>query len=118
MLYYFTDITVPPRAVNASVNELAQFNCTAVTNEITWYRNGYQLHVHNGTNGVYISPTLAVNSQKDIRNSTLKIMVTSTADAGNITCRVYIQKSKSQENSTALLLVQGMDFLSYVCLPK
>ena len=117
-MLYFTDITVPPRAVNSSINEFVEFKCTAVANEIYWGKNGLQLQ--NGTNGVYISPTLAVNSQEDIRTSTLKIMVTSTDDAGNITCYAYAYtiQSLSIENSTALLLVQGMDCHRYVCLPK
>ena len=115
MLYYVTDITDPPRPVNASVNELAEFNCTAVSNTINWYRNGYQLE--DDKNGAFISPIIEVNSQ-DIRMSTLTIKVTSTADAGNITCTVVYNKPLSIENSTALLLVQGMDCLRYVLLPK
>ena len=60
-----------------------------------------------------------MNSQEDIRTSTLRIKVASTDDAGNITCTVvYIEEPKSKENSTALLLVQGIDCVRYVRLPK
>ena len=58
ILYLIADITVPPRAVNVSVNEVAEFNCTAVANSFTWQANGQQLDEDNEGEEVVITNVL------------------------------------------------------------
>ena len=59
--------------------------------------------------GVVISPIKLVNLQKNIRMFTLRMTVTSTDNATNITCIAYSLSPKlSAKSGPALLLVQGI----------
>ena len=110
LLYLIAGITIPPRAVNVSVNEVAEFNCTAVANTFIWQTNGQQI---DEGNVVKITNAL-VNGAQNIRISTLKLTVTSTNDTTNITCTatLAIRQMKSvtltiADSDPVLMLVQG-----------
>ena len=101
----FTDITEPPQSVNVSINGVAEFTCTAIATSITWTANGQQL---SNIDGVSIA-TVAVDKTRNIRISTLRIPVSSTDDATNITCHaIVLTPISSVESSPVLLLVQGI----------
>ena len=102
----FTDITIPPQAVNTSINKVVEFNCTAVANGFTWYANGQQ--IDNGE-GVAITPEIPVNENLNIRMSTLRMAVVSVNNSTNITCIAFLlDPISSEESDPALLLVQGI----------
>ena len=108
LFYTHADITIPPRSVNISINEVAEFNCTAAASGLIWKSNGQQ--IHNGDSGVVITPTQTLS--ENIRMSTLRMTVTSTDNATNITCIAYSKPpTLSAESGPALLLVQGMKLL-------
>ena len=111
MIIMFIDITIPPRDVNISINEVAEFNCTGVANGINWNKNGQPMS--NSDEGVNILPTI-LNAKQNIRMSTLRMKVTLTDNAANITCKAYILVPLSEESSTALLLVQGIDYIAKI----
>ena len=83
---FCTDIIIPPRAVNASINGVAEFTCTGVANSFTWEANGLQLD--NGP-GVVIQPIIPVNETLNIRMSIFRIAVVSIKNATNITCTAF-----------------------------
>ena len=73
-----------------------------------WKSNGQQMQ--NGDPGVVITPTQKLPN--NIRMATLKLTVTSTDNATNITCIAYSLSPKlSVKSGPALLLVQGMKML-------
>ena len=101
----FTGITIPPQAVNVSINGVAEFTCTAVANSFTWHANGQQLSDRDGVSRT----TVAVEEARDIRKSTLKMAVTATDNATNITCTaILLSPLSSDESKPVLLLVQGI----------
>ena len=85
---------------------MAKFNCTAVANSITWKADGQQLD--NGDEGV-IESTVIVNGTLNIRMSTLRLTVSSTDNATNITCFVvsFSPSLTTFESRPVLLMVQG-----------
>ena len=103
--YTGTDITIPPRAVNVSVNGAAVFNCTAVGNSFIWRANGIEIDEGMGT----ILMQVLVDGTEGIRRSTLRVSVSSTDNAANITCVAISSSPLSIDKSDpVLLLVQGI----------
>ena len=100
------DITVPPKSVNVSLNEEAEFTCTGIGSTFFWKANGTQLS--NGEN-IFITPPLLLDEVQGLKMSTLRVTVTSTDNATNITCTAIKLDpfSISNESEPALLLVQG-----------
>ena len=102
---HLADITIPPQSVNISINGVAEFNCTAVANAFSWRANGQEIISGKGFVITYVFLALY------IRMSTLRMMVSSTDNATNITCLVISLSPFSFDISDpALLLVQGSYF--------
>ena len=100
--FFHADITIPPRPVNISVNSVVEFTCTAVANGFTWEANQKQLD--NGE-GIFITSVLVQN----ILISTLRMAVSSTDNATNITCTaISLEPFTKDQSNPVLLLVQGM----------
>ena len=85
---------------------MAEFTCTAVANSITWRANGQQ--IDNGNAGINVV-TVIVNEAQNIHMSTLRLTVSSTDNATNITCFVvsFSPGFTSNESQLILLMVQG-----------
>ena len=111
--YYFhygADITIPPRAYNVSIKAVAEFTCTAVASTFIWEANKVGITEEEGT----AIMTIALNEAQSIRMSTLRIKVTTTDNAVNITCiAVSLSPFTSEESIPVLLLVQG-EFAAYL----
>ena len=100
-IFYLTDILIPPNSVNISLNEVAEFNCTAVTTSFVWKANGMSINVG-------VSPITVVDESQSIRMSTLRVPVYSVDDATNITCTAIKTPPLSiDESAPAFLQVQG-----------
>ena len=83
---------------------MVEFTCTAVTNGFAWEANGQQLD----NNEEVVIATVPVNVVQNLRMSTLRILVTSSDNATNITCVVVsLSPFTSDESDPVLLLVQG-----------
>ena len=89
--------------MNSSVNGVAEFTCTAVAISIVWKANEVQL---DASERIFIGTTAV---SEEIRISTLRMTVSSTADnAANITCvAVSLTPPSIVISDSALLLVQG-----------
>ena len=99
----FADIIVPPQPVNTSINEVAEFNCTAIANVIIWKANGKTLQ---DTNQIEIFDT--VNASQGKSMSSLTISVSSVDNATNITCTAAtVNNPTVNESKPVVLLVQG-----------
>ena len=97
------DITIPPRAVNVSINGVAEFTCTAVANSFAWEANGQQ---RDNEKGIVITSVLV----NEVHISTFRMTVSSTDNATNITCIAFrLTPLSSDVSNPALLLVQGID---------
>ena len=85
---------------------MAEFTCTAVANSIFWRANGQQLD--NGDEGVIVE-TVLVNGTLSIRMTTLRLTVSSTDNATNITCFAasFSPSITTVESQPVLLMVQG-----------
>ena len=83
---------------------MAEFNCTAVANSITWRANGQQ--IDNGDEGVLVATVIVLIN---IRMSTLRLTVSSTDNAANITCFAvsFSLVITGSESWPVLLMVQG-----------
>ena len=100
------DVTIPPRSVNVSLNGVAEFNCTGVASGFVWEANG--MEVKDDGIGTFISHVISVDAANGIRMSTLRMKVSSTDNATNITCTTLKSSPLSSDKSgPALLLVQG-----------
>ena len=100
----YTDITVSPKSVNASLNSVAEFNCTAIANSFVWKANGVKINEGIGM----ITQPILLNETLNIFKSTLRIMASSTDNAAEIICiAVKVTPLSSDESGPALLLVQG-----------
>ena len=107
-VFKYVDVTIPPRAINVSINEVAEFNCTAVGNSLFWRANGIEIDEEMGTTLTIV----LVDGTEGIRRSTLRMSVSSTDSAANITCTaVSASPLSSDESDPALLLVQGIILL-------
>ena len=84
---------------------MVEFTCTAVANGFAWEANGQQLD----SNEVVAIANVPVNEMQNLRMSTLRILVTSTDNATNITCIVVsLNPFTNDESDPVLLLVQGV----------
>ena len=100
------DVTIPPRSVNISLNGVAEFNCTGVASGFVWESNGMEV-INDGIRTL-ISHAISVDAANGIRMSTLRMKVSSTDNATNITCTALKSSPLSSNRSApALLLVQG-----------
>ena len=98
------DITIPPRAVNVSINEVAVFTCTAVGDIFGWQANGIDIDTEIGT---VLTPVL-VDEMEGIRRSTVRVPVSSTDNLANITCTaISLSPLSIDKSDPVLLLVQG-----------
>ena len=113
MHFLIVDITIPPRAVNVSINAVAEFTCTAVASNIIWRANGQQ--IDKGERAEL--KEVVVNEILNIRMSTLNLTASSTDNATNITCFAgsFSPSVTTAESYPALLLVQGSQDLSESC---
>ena len=102
----YSDITIPPKSLNISLNEVAEFNCTAVANAFVWRKNRMDI-----TTGI---TTVVVDQVQSVGMSTLRMTVSSLMDnAANITCTaVKSIPFSNDESEPALLLIQGC----FICL--
>ena len=102
------DIIIPPQSVNISINEIAEFNCTAIASTFIWKANGITL---KNTIQTQISSPTAVNSTQGILMSSLLVTVSSADNATNITCTAFSKLPVLNESEPAILLVQGIIIL-------
>ena len=94
-------ITIPPRAVNVSINGVAEFTCTAVANSFAWEANGKQ---RDNEQDIIIT-SVVIN---EVHTSTFRMKVSSTDNATNISCIAFLLTPLSSDGSSpVLLLVQG-----------
>ena len=97
------DVTIPPQSVNISLNGVAEFNCTGVASGFVWEADGVELK-DDGMDTL-ISQVISVGAST---MSTLRMKVTSTDNATNITCTALkLTPLSSDKSAPALLLVQG-----------
>ena len=102
-VFTHADITIPPQAVNVSVNRVAEFTCTAVANSFAWYTNGQQ---RDNEKRIVITSVLV----NEVHISTFRMIVSSTDNASNITCIAFrLTPLSSDKSDPALLLVQGLN---------
>ena len=81
------------------------FTCTAVGNSFVWRANGIEIDEDTGT----ILMLVLVDGTEGIRRSTLRMSVSSTNNAANITCIVIsLSPFSTDESDPVLLLVQGI----------
>ena len=103
--YFIADITIPPQAVNVSVNGVAEFNCTAVADTCVWKANEDKIDEREG---VKINLTSIMPNSTTIRLCLLKLTVTSTDNATNISCTAVKRSPFTNVKSPSVLLhVQG-----------
>ena len=102
------DIIIQPQSVNISINEIAEFNCTAIASTFIWKANGITL---KNTIQAQISSPTAVNSTQGILMSSLLVTVSSADNATNITCTAFSKLPVLNESEPAILLVQGIIIL-------
>ena len=112
-MIYSVDITISPKSVNISLNGEAEFNCTGIGNTFFWKANGTELS--NGEKYFLTLVPLLLDEVQGLRMSMLRVTVTSTDNATNITCTVIKLSpfSISNESKPALLLVQGISLRLY-----
>ena len=104
-IFFFADITIPPSPVNVSVNSVADFTCNGVANGLTWEANKKQL---DNSEGVFIQTVLVQN----ILISTLRIPVSSTDNATNITCTaISLHPLAKDQSDPVLMMVQGKIYI-------
>ena len=83
-----------------------EFNCTGVASGFVWESNGMEV-INDGIRTL-ISHAISVDAANGIRMSTLRMKVSSTDNATNITCTALKSSPLSSNRSApALLLVQG-----------
>ena len=107
-------IIIPPHSVNVSLNEVAEFNCTALhASTFFWLANNQTIL---NSNGIEISPVILVGAESEgIRMSILRVAVSSIDNATNITCSaVTLSPFTKNESDPALLLVQGI--IMHACM--
>ena len=87
---------------------MAEFICTAVGNTITWRANGQQIDEGEKVD----ITTVIVNNALNIRMSTLRLTVSATDNAVNITCFAvsFSPGFTLIESNPAILLIQGISF--------
>ena len=80
------------------------FNCTGVGNSLFWRANGIEIDEEMGIT----LTTVLIDVTEGIRRSTLRMTVSSTDNAANITCTALsVSPLSSDESDPTLLLVQG-----------
>ena len=84
---------------------MAVFTCTAVGNSLFWRANGIEIDEEMGTTLTIV----LVDGTEGVRRSTLRMSVSSTDNAANITCTaISVSPLSSDESDPVLLLVQGI----------
>ena len=76
----YAGITIPPRSVNISLNEVAEFNCTGTADAFTWEFNKETV---GNENGIVILPTITVDAAEHIYMSVLQVITASTIEGAN-----------------------------------
>ena len=110
VIFIYADITIPPHSLNVSLNEVAEFNCTAFANTFLWIANNQSIVINNG---IEISPVIPVDEAINLRMSKLRVPVSAIDNATNITCSaVILDPLTIDESEPALLLVQGTCLLA------
>ena len=104
-VFQFVELLHSPQSVNVSLNEVAEFNCTANSDNIVWRTNG--VDVNSGQ-------ILFIEIAQSIYLSTMKSNALASLDNTNITCTaVKLTPPSSNESEPALLLVQGKHMCMY-----
>ena len=113
-LHCAADVIIPPQSVNISLNGVAEFNCTGVATGFVWEADGVELKDDGMDTNLNISQAITVDATNGIIMSTLRLKVTSTDNATNITCTALrFTPLSSNKSEPALLLVQGTIWFYY-----
>ena len=121
---YITGIVAPPISVNTTINETANFTCTAIAGEIEWEVNGQPVDANlrnRGFNDQAVPLTL-LNATQNLRTRTMSAFGSAENNGSNITCVAFFISPFSfmkSEPAVLFLLELGMyapHKSSFVCV--
>ena len=101
-----TGVTIPPKPVNAGLNETVSFTCTAIGGIIRWQVNRATITAELRSRGFDDSaPLVTLNATQNLQTSTLRVFGSVNNNGTNITCVVVFIMSLSEDESEAALLL-------------
>ena len=106
--FTYAGIVVSPISVNITINETANFTCTAVADEIEWEVDGQPVDANlrnRGFNDDAVPLTL-LNATQNLRTRAMSVNGSADNNGSNITCvAFFISPVSIIESDPAVLLV-------------
>ena len=103
-----TGVTIPPKPVNAGLNETVSFTCTVIGEQIRWRVNRTTITPDLRSRGFDDSSSpVTLNATQHLQTSILTVFGSADNNGTNITCVAIflISYISSDESEAALLLV-------------
>ena len=108
-MHVHAGIVTPPQSANVSLNEVAVFNCTAITTFINWEVNGQFVDDQTRRKGFDDTASLVtLDAAKNLRMRVLRVLGSPDSNDSNITCVAIRLGLNTLRSEPALILVQGI----------
>ena len=107
----FTDITLWPVSINATLNSTVIFTCEAIADELIFRVNGEQANHENVMRRGFNDSTSGTGGSSGLRIGKLQAIAYDFNNNTIISCRASTDNPPTVVSSHALLLIQGSEYL-------